>query len=107
MNFYEKIFNSTPEDPMHPQNVTLKSYMPTYYGKESYTTKEDKTYTCSIKIESLIHSKPSASVLDLRIGQTSVYYNINKELIDKYNEKDSKTTLAKLGMRVSGFIIRD
>ena len=34
-------------------------------------------------------------------------YDTNKDKIEKYNEKDRKTTLVKLGMRVSGFIIRD
>ena len=34
-------------------------------------------------------------------------HDTKKDKIEKYNEKDRKTTLVKLGMRVSGFIIRD
>ncbi len=107
MNFYEKIFKSVEDDPMHQQNMSLKNFMPIYYGIGLFTTKENKTYSCSIKIENLLHNRPNASVLDMRIGQTSVSCDTPKESIERYNEKDLKTTLVKLGMRVSGYIIRD
>jgi hypothetical protein len=60
-----------------------------------------------IRIENLLHSRPKANVLDLRMGTSSITINTPPHKYDYIKEKDHKTTTETLGFRVTAYIIKD
>ena len=54
-----------------------------------------------------MHARPYGSVLDLKIGFTSVTKNTPIDQIEKIKRKDASTTSVSLGFRVTGYIIKD
>lgn len=60
-----------------------------------------------IKFENLMHDRLRGSVLDLKVGYTSVTKNTTPEKVDRIKRKDLTTTSVTLGFRVTGYIIKD
>jgi hypothetical protein len=54
-----------------------------------------------------MHPRLYGSVLDLKVGFTSITKNTPSHLIEKINRKDAVTTSATLGFRVTGYVIKD
>lgn len=84
--------------------------MPAYHGViplNGSEPKSKKDYSGYIKIENLLHGWPNASLIDFRLGLTSIGPDTLPEQFEYCNEKDNKTTTSKLGFRVQGYIIKD
>jgi hypothetical protein len=60
-----------------------------------------------IELENLLEGRSSASVIDLKMGTSTVTCNIKTQSrIEKRHLKDASTTTAKLGLRVIGYVIK-
>ena len=60
-----------------------------------------------IKLENLLESRSGASIIDLKMGTSTVTCNITSESkLKKRHEKDQITTSRKLGIRVIGYVIK-
>ena len=60
-----------------------------------------------IQLENLLEGRSSASILDLKMGTSTVTCNIvGTTRLKKRHEKDKSTTTAKLGLRVIGYVIK-
>jgi hypothetical protein len=109
---YERFFNLTKETegPFHEQNLALRRFLPAYHGYISLEGREPKGrkgYCGYIKIENLLHGRPNGSLIDFRLGLTSIGPDTLPEQYEYCNEKDNKTTSAKFGFRLQGYIIKD
>ena len=60
-----------------------------------------------IKLENLLEGRSGASIIDLKMGTSTVTCNITSERkLQKRHEKDRDTTSRKLGIRVIGYVIK-
>lgn len=50
---------------------------------------------------------PHASVLDIKMGTTSITVNTPIEKHERVREKDAQTTSVRLGMRITAMIVKD
>jgi hypothetical protein len=55
----------------------------------------------------LLKGRENASVLDLKMGTTSITVNTPQSEIEAVNKKDETTTTRALGFRVTGYVIKD
>lgn len=108
---FEKVFNTKNEDELlkrrgensrNKANLFFQKFLPKYYG---YCMKEEGVF--QIKLENLLADKPHASVLDLKMGTTSITVNTPLENYDKVRQKDKKTTTVTHGIRVTALLIKD
>lgn len=54
-----------------------------------------------------MHGMPHASVLDIKMGTTSITVNTAIEKHERVRAKDALTTSVKLGMRITAMIVKD
>ena len=54
-----------------------------------------------------MHGMPHASILDIKMGTTSITVNTPLEKHDLVRAKDAATTSVKLGMRITAMIVKD
>ena len=60
-----------------------------------------------IKLENLLEGRSSASIIDIKMGTSTVTCNITSERkLKKRHAKDNETTSRKLGIRVIGYVIK-
>ncbi|CDW84054.1 UNKNOWN [Stylonychia lemnae] len=111
---YEKIFNSKSSDPRFRENQVLKNFLPKYYGVqelEAPSIYQDDSLSkdnIPILLENLLADKPNASILDLKMGTSSLSLKKRaKHDVERIKLKDSMTTTKTLGFRVTGYIIKD
>ena len=50
---------------------------------------------------------PYASLIDFKMGTTSITCNTPADKVEEIRKKDEKTTSAKLGFRVTAYIIKN
>lgn len=76
MEAYRKIYSDKhTDDPRYNENVYLRKFIPKYYGvaeAEHFHKDEIKKKLYSIKLENLKHNKEKGSVLDLKMGTSTV-----------------------------------
>ncbi len=68
---------------------------------------DPETGEAMIKLENLLHNRPYANVLDLRMGTSSITINTQPYKYEYIKQKDLKTTTSTLGFRVTAYIIKD
>ena len=60
-----------------------------------------------MKIENLLKGHPNASVIDLKMGITTITLNTVPHRVERCNKKDAATTTKSLGFRITGYIFKD
>lgn len=101
---YEKIFSDDGKNPRSASFTKLRNFLPKYYGSFS-SPDGQKTY---IMLENLLQASPHASILDLKMGTSTVSARKRaKRNTIQALQKDQDTTTVQLGFRVTGYIIKD
>lgn len=79
---YEKVCKSKEDDPRFEANTILSRFLPRYYGhfKEGEAS--------FIKLENLLHGKDHASILDIKMGTTSITTNTPAHRFEEIRLKD-------------------
>jgi hypothetical protein len=60
----------------------------------------------NIKFENLLKGKQNSSVIDLKMGTTTITFNTKPHKIENVHLKDARTTTKSLGFRVTGYVIK-
>lgn len=69
--------------------------------------KPSKPNEVFMKIENLLAGHQNASVIDLKMGITTITLNTVPHRIETCNKKDAATTTKTLGFRITGYIFKD
>ena len=57
-------------------------------------------------MENLLHGKLRASILDLKMGTTSITKNTPQHRYEEISQKDSRTTTEAHGLRVTSLVLK-
>jgi len=86
--FYEEIY---------PNFENIRKFAPTFYGTQ---VRDEKTY---LVMEDLTIGYEKPSILDIKMGTSSVGEDATPEKKEGMKAKDESTTTVSLGIRISGF----
>lgn len=98
---YKTVFTDDENCPRNGSDLIFRKFLPKFYGQVETETEEIK-----IKFENLLSGKVYASVLDLKMGTSTITFNTKPHRVDHVHIKDAKTTSKKLGFRVTGYVIK-
>ena len=103
LEFYEQVYCGETGEPFAKENEYLKKreFIPQYYGYEAVKNK------LWIKIQNLQYNIPQVCHLEIKMGRSTKPENASKEVKADDKIKCEKTTSAKLGFRITGYVIRN
>ncbi|CDW72872.1 UNKNOWN [Stylonychia lemnae] len=98
---YQKIYIDDENHPHYKANIIFRNFLPKYHGHH------EEDGEIHIKLDNLMFGMENASILDLKMGTSSITVNTPKKLYEKVSQKDAKTTSVSLGFRVTALIVKD
>eukprot|EP00347_Sterkiella_histriomuscorum_P001582 403371475 len=98
---YQKIFRVQESHPYYKPFQMFRNFLPNYHG---YFEQDG---VLNIKLDNLMNGMSHASVLDIKMGTTSITVNTAIEKHERVRAKDALTTSVKLGMRITAMIVKD
>ncbi|CAN8251966.1 unnamed protein product [Cochlearia groenlandica] len=100
-NFYESLFSN--------KNVLdhIHGYFPAYHGTALVEASNGSGKIQHMVLEDVVWGWLNASIMDVKIGSRTWYPGVSERYFKKCLNRDSQTTSACLGFRISGFRVFD